>query len=128
MARSRARALTLASVLSAIACLVVSGTALATNVEFCQGVNLGSGAGCFGPRHSLTASWSYNSAVDYNNLEAASAVDTNYNQYGTWAYNYGIACHVYSGANLLYPWIYDPSSYPQKLWGLLQYGQTGCNL
>lgn len=129
MTKRIVRRLASAAAVAAFASLGSAGTALAGQENFCQNIGLGSGAGCYGARHSLTAVFSANPVVNWDHMEAASALDTNYQQYGSWAYNYGIACHLYSGSNLLYPWIYNPMATSQTLTGIMRYGADGtCNL
>jgi hypothetical protein len=86
-----------------------------------------SGADCYGPRHSLRRNYANNYYGDSSYLEAAAALDTTLHPYGTWKYEYGSACHSYSGQNLLYPWLYNPDSRGQTIVGVAYYGaETPC--
>ncbi len=53
----------------------------------------------------------------YHYTVASSARTQSWNQYGNWAYGTQHACHSYSGANLLYGWAWNPSSYGQYMTG-----------
>jgi hypothetical protein len=116
------------ALLVAVVGLGSAASAMAGQEDYCGGTYM-SGVGCYGYRHSLTANLSFSNPYNADHLEGASALDTNYNQYGSWAYAYGYACHVYSGNNLLYPWLYNPMAITQSILGHMKYGvDGGCNV
>lgn len=115
----------LAGLLAVVASPAVS-PALAGSETYCS-ASYASGASCYGPRHSLRRNYALNYYGDSGYYEAAAAYDVNLNPYGTWVYGWGSACHSYSGANLLYPRLYNPDSRGQSIYGVQYYGsESAC--
>jgi hypothetical protein len=117
-----ARVVVLAVMLAALVVLAAPPRAHAGSNVYCWGQVFASGADCTGAAHSLRRNYAQNYYGNQSFLEAASALTTSFVQYGSWVYGYGSACHPYSGANVLYPWMYNPDSRTQTMGGVEYWG------
>ncbi len=92
------------------------------------GASYAVGGDCYGPRHSLGANAACIPSSNPPNcgagagVVAVSALDTNLHQYGNWITGSNHACHPYSGANLLYPWLWNPGPSGVSIQGWEYYG------
>ena len=97
------------------------GSALAGSTVYCDGVTISSGTECWGPKHSLRA----NIGQDFNgagNTIGVLAYTESFAQYGLTVYGVNYSCHSYSGANVLYPAIYNPMAGSVRIHGLELWG------
>jgi len=112
---------------TAVILLVAPPSAHAGSNTYCWGQVFASGADCYGPKHSLRRNYANNYYGNQSFLEAASALTESFSQYGSWVYGYGSVCHSYSGANILYPWMYNPGAGAQTMGGIEYWGsETAC--
>ncbi|WP_320670957.1 hypothetical protein [Patulibacter defluvii] len=101
--------------------------ASATTMHYCGGT-YAPNQNCYGARHTLRQNAVYGGSFGQGASVAASALDTNLNEYGSWVYGAGYACHSYAASRLLYPWLKNAYWASIEMYGLAQYGTgaVGC--
>jgi hypothetical protein len=120
------RVIALVVLLAGVGVAAAASDATATVSTYCVATR-SFGSDCYGPRHSLRQNRAYNYDGNSGYYVAAAALideDVAIIPYGNWKYGWGMACHPYSGSNLLYPWLYNADSRTQRMYGASYYGSA----